>query len=320
MEAYREDGFQERKAALEAVESAAKTFREYQSLNPVRRLLAGNSLYDSYFEVLTDAFEFWQTHAFHGFAVEVLRDVIDWIRRGILDGSLKATIRTMEDLKAESRRMADGAEDPDAMIRGFFGDEQKKDSLRRDVLVRIAAAATDAEAGREAIGATVRDGVQSALDRAFSAVNNRTLRDQLAGVSAANLTAHAMNAIAPHLDSAAQAMFDISADVRRSTVSVSQVLTPGGMPEVRNGIWAYLMQGRCDIPMLKPGLGEERVYWLNTVAGLALHDSAQLAGLREACARYGAGIHGLHLVMPGETDRPRDIRSEWYLLPDPHAP
>ena len=56
--------------------------------------------------------------------------------------------------------------------------KQKKDSLRREVLARIAAAATDAEAGREVIGAAVRDGIQSALDR-----RSLSFRLKTAGIS-----------------------------------------------------------------------------------------------------------------------------------------
>ena len=168
------------------------------------------------------------------------------------------------------------------------------------------------------------------VNNTFDEVNNMSMVSMLEGFNDVNengVDRYVQEVICPRLKRGASPHFALSpayGQLTNDNASISSyVSVPQGYDQIRNGVLAYIQNdGHYAGGTVKSSAVQDRIFWMNVVAGLPL---CAYAYLKEYEAVYLEQIQtrpGEHLVMRNEgalqqTGEERTASNDWSLLPSP---
>ncbi len=216
-------------------------------------------------------------------------------------------------------------------IRAAYENNDHQQQFREEVLSRTADVVLSPATAQDEDTAVdyVINALNGMIDNIFKAINDTTLASMLedfGGINANGVSEHIQNVIAPMLERGASPHFALNPDYGRlnptNSVICSYISIPEGATEVKNGIKEYISTNSYSGAVIKNSQINDRIFWMNVVAGLPLCAYAYLREYERVYLTHRGSRPGTHLIKVDQADLDRlDLQrtmlNDWNLLPSP---
>lgn len=326
-----------------AINGADAAFRELQSLDFIQSLLRSGQVFDQYRSMAESLYINKQNETFCKLLADLLKELAMDVRTQILDRNLKYTLDALSSIQKEVEEdvknipVSAGAmhlvdmNEMKQQIRNRYNEENNKATLINTVLSSAADAAirfSDSN-DSETADLLIRR-IDNMISTIFHEINDMTLQSQLVGfgdINADGVATFVQETIAPQLERGAKAHFALSSSYgglnTTNSVLSSYISIPDGASQVHNGIRQYISQGSYSGAVIKSSAINDRIFWMNVVAGLPLCAYSFLGEYEKVYEAQKSMRPGTHLVTMNDEDLQhlqikRSVLNDWNLLPSPN--
>ena len=330
---------------LSALRGAGDTFVELRDLTGLFSKNKAKDAYQRYINQASSVYKCKRDELYYALMAEMLETFRTNVAGQILGRNIEFVINALkaiqENVSTEVRTNSDAMRsnpmsDPETIreqIQKLYADEANKLRLRESVLESVADACLvfDDKAVRSADEAADKliNKINGIMESVYHDINDVTLQKQLSQFGDINdngVEQYVRSVIAPNLERGAQAHFTLSPKYAglntKNAVLASYISVPQGAEAVKKGIKDFVFNSEYTGSVIKTGVIQDRIFWMNIVSGLPLCAYGPLAQYEKVYEEEKEKRPGTHLVMVDdarlrEINEERSVRNDWNRLPSP---
>ncbi len=340
VEKYRTNTTNSRTAAHNAMNSATSHFTELQSLTAINFIRAPR-VFELYRTQMKEVFKQRRNQSFFDIMAGVLRTLASDIDTQVLNGSLKFTLKALDDIREDLDNEVKGISDeamPDRLkqiekdIRDHYNAEKVKEQMMATTMEAIseASVAFGEARGTAAAADDLVERIDAMIGRIYHEVNAISLSADVAKMTGdgagADVAGYIQAELCPSLEEGAQVLFAGSPDYqlnnKTKAVISCYISVPAGEDAVKQGVTNYLaVRSDYSGAVIKNSLVSDQIFWMNVISGLPLCAYNYLTAY-ERVYLQNVSRPGLHLMCMNDADlkrlhRTKSIANNWSLLPNP---
>lgn len=327
-----------------ALNAASENFIEFHNLDFLANLLRGGQVFNAYITQARSMYVAKQNEIYCDIESKLIKLLATDVRTQIVDRNLKFTMEALESIRKEVESDVRGIpvnagnlhlvdlQEVKEQIREQYEAENNRVTLMNTVLRSVSDAAvrfTD-DGDRDDTADMLIGQIDNMISVIYRSINDMTLQSELSGFNDINDAAvadYVRTQIAPQLERGAKAHFALTSAYgglnTTNAVLSSYISIPIGAQQVKQGIANYINTGSYSGSVIKNSAIDDRIFWMNIVAGLPLCAYSFLAEYEKVYEKQRHMRPGTHLVTMNDEDLAalrieRSILNDWNLLPSPN--